>query len=63
MVEVLVRCKRYKAQRGKYVLLAGKVYKAFIEGETVEVLNHYGELIELNLKEFKKHFEIIKILN
>jgi hypothetical protein len=57
----LVKCKKHKASSRQWILESGRVYEARkSDRETMEVTNHYGDTIELTLREFHLHCEIIK---
>lgn len=49
-----VRCIKHLAKDRKWVLESGRVYEANKTNENeVDIINHYGEVITLNLKDFK----------
>lgn len=63
MITLLVKCIKSKQGVNKWLLKGGDTYKAMISGEKVSVLNHYEEVVEMDLKEFKMRMKIIKKLS
>lgn len=63
MITVRVRCIKSKQGVGKWLLKGGETYEAKIDGEQVSIINHYEEVIEMDLKEFNYRCKIIKKLS
>jgi hypothetical protein len=56
-----VRCVKHMAKNRVWILESGKVYEAIKRNENeIDVVNHYGHIITLTLKEFHKYCEVIK---
>jgi hypothetical protein len=59
-MKYVVKCIKHKAQKRRWILQAGKVYEGEkISDNEVAIVNHYGESITLNLKEFNEYCKII----
>lgn len=59
---ILVKCLRYKVQDGKHVFRKGDLYRAKVNEDNVEVINHYGTTIRLSLREFNHYFIVVSQL-
>jgi len=59
-MELKVRCIQHYAIDKRWILESGRIYEATKKNENeIEIVNHYGEIITLNLKEFKRYFVLI----
>jgi hypothetical protein len=57
-----VRCVKHLAKNKKWVLQSGLVYEAIKKTENeIEIVNHYGQLVTLDLKEFQLYCKVIKV--
>jgi hypothetical protein len=62
-MDFLVRCIRSKMENDKWILQAGLVYEARVNGEVVSIKNHEKVTIEVTLYEFNYRCKIIKKLS
>jgi hypothetical protein len=57
-----VRCIKHKAQNKRWVLQSGLVYEAIKKDDNeIEIVNHYGQLVTLSLKEFQQYCKVIRV--
>lgn len=54
-----IRCIKHKAQNRKWILESGREYEAKVNGNEIDIVNHYGEIVTLSLKEFSIYCVVI----
>lgn len=58
-----VRCIKHLAKNKRWVLQSGLVYEAIKKSDNeIEIVNHYGQIITLTLKEFNQYCKLIRVL-
>jgi hypothetical protein len=54
------RCIKHLAKNRKWILESGRLYEAEKKNDNeIEIVNHYGEVITLSLREFKIYCIVI----
>lgn len=55
-----VRCIKHLAKERKWILESGRIYEAENKNDNeIEIVNQYGEIITLSLKDFKTYCVVI----
>lgn len=54
-----VRCIKHLAHNKKWILKSGSIYEARIKENEIEIINHYGEIVTLNLRDFNHYCIVI----